>query len=768
MTLGASKKSWLNNTPADENHHIASLKLANTTARARFVRQAADERQEREVSEDVCYDGSPLAAFDKRLVSISLTTVQLFLEDSLHDGQHLMSIPYRCLQCGHKRLQGRLCTRSLSYVSLHQNSRQSNGLREDRKAQPILGEDGPRSRNDTETGSGGLRRPTKRVSQPALGSDSVLEALFSSQSEKPRESSRTRHSGTPINRPTVERGIFEPRETAELQRSTVGSEQSNDGTGLGVRLDRIITGLQRQEKEIADLIAETKLSMREIGTSTAVSEESVTFRYLPGPTRNWDDKSKARRVTTLIKDLERATQRYDVARVTQLWQKYQQSPDNTQLDCNSRETIYIHFLSAFFTFSRQEQAIQVWNDMLQAGITPNEKHWNAMLKGCSKAHDVASLQEIWTNMISTGIEPDQILYTTYIHGLILCGRWSQGLKVLDHLGAKWTAAKKQSQKPTKQPQPQSPLSPNNNKYDPNTPSLAPVQAAITALTVTQRHSLCLPLVTWATTHSLRPTTEIFNILLRPAVRTNDTEKISQIFSLMKTHDCPADEATYTILLDGHMSNHNNSNSNNTTFSLLSPREQRDSILRILDDMTAHKISIDKRTYGTILRGLLLSPERSGGSGGESNDEAARAVLAHMAQHAIAPDSYIYHMLITHHFSRSPPDIPAVEAIWARIKRERPSLQSVFYEKMVEGYASVRAVERMMFFLRRIGKEGNSPRWGCLLTVLHTLVEVGEWGLVRELVADARDARRGLMRYADGNAASRAKGEFWGVVEEIGV
>ncbi|KAI4181078.1 MAG: hypothetical protein L6R41_006831 [Letrouitia leprolyta] len=682
----------------------------------------------------------------------------------LHDDQYLMTTPCSCLRYGYRLLQGSHRIQSYSYVSLRCDTQHNNGpQRIESEPQPVYDHDKPRFVNAVHH-RGDRFRDLKRAPQRPSEDDPALEALFSSKQEQLRENSRTRHSRTPFTNAEDRHGLPEMREKAKLQNPISVLEKTSDHAGVANRLDQVIAGLQQREKQIADLITEARSLLWKIKPPSPSDEGSLTLNDVQIQTKERDDTSKARRVTTLIKNLTRATDRYDVAWVVQLWRKFERSPDHTQLDLNSRETLYIHFLSAFFELSRQEQAIQVWNDMLQSNITPNEKHWNTMLKGCSKAHDIRSLQGVWSNMISTGVEPDQMLWTTYIHGLIMCGRWQQGLQVLDNLGARWNAAKKHraSKSPpsteTLQPRENQPL----NKYDPNTPSLAPVQGAITALTVTQRHSLCLPLLKWATSHSIPLTTEIFNILLRPAVRTSDTAKIQKILSLMHAHSCPADEATYTILLDGHLSSSSNNSDHNTPFSHLSPTEQKDSILKILDDMTTHGISIDRRTYGTILRSLL-SPQR-----GLSSEDAVRAVLAHMSANNILPDSYIYHMLITHHFSATPPDIPAIESIWKQIKLERPNLQSVFYEKMVEGYASVRMVERMMFFLRRIVQEGNSPRWGCLVVVLRTLIEVGEWELVRELVADVQGVKgsRGLMKHADEGVASLAKEEFWGIVEGL--
>ncbi|KAL8827052.1 MAG: hypothetical protein Q9170_007169, partial [Blastenia crenularia] len=661
-----------------------------------------------------------------------------------------MSAPHICLRCRRRLLQKRQFARGIGFVSLSQNIRQSGEtLPADPKTQGTDSHNGRSPGNATKERNVESRRPVKRAPLSSLGMDSVLESLFSSQQEKQLKPTPTSYSGTPVDRVRPSNAEWQPETLARSDRSSGGQLQSSS------RLKQIIAGYQRQEKQIADAIIETELLLNRPETPFFHDEGATQLDGDRQP-RKWNEDYKVRWVTTIIKNVERATKRYDVARVAQLWQKYQQSSDNARLDLNSREAIYSNFLTAFVTLSRQEQAVHVWNDMLQAKITPNKKHWNAMLKGCSKVHDVRSLQEIWDNMITAGIEPDQVLWTTYIHGLILCGKWQRGLQVLDDLGKRWNIGQKtqRSEPKNKTKTAQNPHNPST-AYDPHEPSLAPVQAALTALTVTQRHELCIPLLDWAKAHSLILTTEIFNILLRPAVRAGDTDKIAYIFSLMKTNSCPPDEATYTILLNGHLS------STNPSFSLLSPQQQQDSVLRILDDMTANKIAVDKRTYGTILRNFLSSE-----SGKSSKDDAARAVLDHMTKNNVPPDSYIYHMLVTYHFSGNPPDIAAIETIWARIKIERPSLQSIFYEKMVEGYASVNAVEKMMFFLMRIAKEGNSPRWRCLTDVLNTLVETGEWGLARELVEDVRDGEKGLMRYADRNIGSMAKEEFWGIVDGI--
>ncbi|KAL8994443.1 MAG: hypothetical protein Q9169_005588 [Polycauliona sp. 2 TL-2023] len=495
-----------------------------------------------------------------------------------------------------------------------------------------------------------------------------------------------------------------------------------------------------------------ELQEQQLERSIQATEDSLKDDHAGLPS----NATTYRAATTIIKDLERAVDRFDVARVADIWKEYQRSLSSQDIEQRSREEIFIRFLSSFITLSRQEQAVHVWNEMLQCGVTPNQRHWNAMLHGACKARDILSIDEIWNGMLATGIEPDLVSWTTYISGLIMCKKDQRGLQTLNDLGRRWKQMS-QKQKATGFPQDGSPTEGHSTlaKHDANKPSLAPVQAAISALLRIGKEELCWPLLEWAKSFSIPLTIGCLNVILRYAVRQGDAKLINRVFSVMDANNCSEDEQTYTILLNGHMSNID------STFSDLSPKEQEISVLRILDDMTAKNVSIDQRTYGTILYGLL-NPKSS-----RRNDQAARAVLDHMEKHKVKCSLHIHSILVTHYFSSSPPDLQAVENLWKRIKIERPILDREFYEKLVEGYAAARLVERMLFFLRRIPHEGKSPTWDCLCTVLNTLIQVGEWGLVKELIHDVKDRRSGLRRFADqGWRGGRSEEGFWVAVDNV--
>ncbi|KAL8904493.1 MAG: hypothetical protein Q9171_007027 [Xanthocarpia ochracea] len=517
--------------------------------------------------------------------------------------------------------------------------------------------------------------------------------------------------------------------------------------------------LETSNKEESS-VASLELQLQQLATSIQRISISVEGAKHPlpeaGAVAPWDKASIYRAATTIIKDLGRAVERKDVARAASIWQTFEQRVAKLDLQPNSREEIYIQFLSSFFALSRQEQAVHVWNHMLGAGIRPNQRHWNAMLSGCSRALDITSLEEIWNKMNATGVTPDQVSWATYIHGLITCRKWERGLQVLNGLGMKWQRAMRpQNAKRVPSDNPASESHSVLAEHDANRPSLIPLQSAVSALIKIGKDELCDPLIVWARNQSIPLTTEFFNILLRPAARAGDTRRINNIFNQLNHSSCSADEATYTILLNAHMSNIN------STFSTLTPHEQQDSVLRILDDMTAKNVPINQRTYSTILYGLLNPNNET------RNEEAARAVLDHMSKSGIQASHYVYSILVTHYLSLVPPDLQAVEHLWKRIKTERPVLDREFYERMVEGYASAKSIERMLYFLRRIPHEGKTPTWNCLVVVLNALIETGEWGLVKILVDDVQDRRNGIRRFAD-NASTGWRGEkdFWATVDNV--
>lgn len=441
-------------------------------------------------------------------------------------------------------------------------------------------------------------------------------------------------------------------------------------------------------------------------------------------------------VTSMSKDLARTIERSDIGQALNLWRRFVSMPKPNDSKEEMLQTVILQFLSAFFTLCRPELSVEVWNHMVKLGHQPTQKHWHAMILGCAKGKDLVSMQGIWANMKEAGFEPDIRSWTTWIHGLIRCGSWQLGLEALEELGMLWKKA--------------STVKTRKTDHELLSPSIIPVNAAITALQATGKANIVPTVLKWAKSQSLSLDTSTFNIILRHLILKDDFSLINNLLSSMERHNCAPDIATFTIILNGLVSNPDSS------FHDKSPADQKTTILSILRDMEQKGLPANAHTYTTILDGLL-SPQNT-------NLPGARAVLDHMTQNNLKPSPHIYTILSAHYFSASPPDLTALDALWCRIRAEKGILDPTFYNRMIEGYARVGAVEKMLFFVKRAPLEGKSPSWVALVAVMKALRNAQEWELVRDLVVDVQDLKNGVLRHGQGGRTGEDR--FWQMVNEM--
>lgn len=440
--------------------------------------------------------------------------------------------------------------------------------------------------------------------------------------------------------------------------------------------------------------------------------------------------------TSISKDLTRATERSDIEKAIILWHNFESRLKLKNSKEELLQRLNLQFLSAFFNLRRPERAAEVWNCMINLGYKPTERHWHAMILGCAKIKDLESMQGVWALMRNAGIEPDMHLWTAWIHGLIKCGSWQLGLEALEELGRLWgnaTSTHKQE---------------NESKL--LAPSIVPVNAAIAAFQAIGKADIVPHLLKWAKSQNLRLNTSTFNTMLRHSILKVDDSAANEILLSMEQHQCTPDIVTFTIILNGLVSNLNSS------FHTNPPEEQKAIILSTLRDLEQKGLPANAHTYTTIIDGLLSSQT--------PNLPATRAVLDHMAQNNFKVSPHIYTIISAHYFSASPPDLTALEVLWRRILAEKGILDPIFYDRMIEGYARIGEIEKMIFFLKRASMEGKTPSWVALAEAMKALYEAHEWELVRDLVADVLDADNGVLRHGEGGKTGRDR--FWGMVDEL--
>lgn len=483
------------------------------------------------------------------------------------------------------------------------------------------------------------------------------------------------------------------------------------------------------------------------------------------PDQDWSSMGLHERLLAIGRTSERSNSQLAI----DLWRRFQADVEANKSEAEkySHDHIYVRFLRTFWALRRHNEAIEVWNHMINWGYPPKPKHWTAMLNGCIIAKDVESLQRLWTNMLDSGVLPDSTTWTTYIHGLIEGHKWEEGLKALEQLGRIWKSAP--------------PLKPSDTTSDKSTgsdagndnqsaeesklgsilrPTENPVCAALSALIHINKRSLIPRVLAWARSHQVPLSNHTFNILLRPIVRHGTQAAIQAHLQRMTEANCTPDVVTFTIILNGLVSNPT------SAFRTLPPETQQSTITSILADMEAQGMEPTAFTYGTLLDGLLTPGSRDSSPDYTPNVQAARTVLAHMAARNIYPSTHIYTILITHYFTRRPsPDLPAVASLWASIRHSNQynRLDNIFFDRLIEGYADNDEIDHALHFLRFLPRYGNTPGWGALVRLLRALVRAKEWGLCGELVGDV-ERGDGPLRVGQGRGQGRERAEFWELVD----
>ncbi|KAL9062572.1 MAG: hypothetical protein Q9157_008807, partial [Trypethelium eluteriae] len=118
----------------------------------------------------------------------------------------------------------------------------------------------------------------------------------------------------------------------------------------------------------------------------------------------------------------------------------------------------------------------------------------------------------------------------------------------------------------------------------------------------------------------------------------------------------------------------------------------------------------------------------------------------------------------------PPDLAAIDAIWAQIQLQLPNTYAdrVFFDRMVEGYANVGDIGKMMAFLARTTHDRKQPSWRTLATVVRRLAEIGDWERCREVVREARRGEAEMVGRQTGRWRRYERAHFeWTVAQVLG-
>ncbi|RDW83337.1 hypothetical protein BP5796_04828 [Coleophoma crateriformis] len=453
----------------------------------------------------------------------------------------------------------------------------------------------------------------------------------------------------------------------------------------------------------------------EDAASAAVTETSAETRSAFLHLRPARDDSQY-----MKKRVEEALRGKDFKAVEELWRRVQSWPANPEPDQSKPSHVTLplcnYFIHAYMCLHQPHRAIDIWNFMIQKGLSPTLETWDSMLNGCRIARNWTGLEDVWGKMVSSGIQPDVVCWTTRIGGLLSCNKIEYGLEALNEMGRMWIAA---GQKQYGQEKTISDLY-NKKVSGAVKPSIETVNAAISVLLQRNREDLVHQTLNWAAKFGIDPDIVTYNTLLWRLFRQGRTPEAMDILKSMSEAGLKADVATFTTMLEETFRNTENK----------TPQEQTRLIADTFKGMEAAGVKANLHTYGKIIHQLL--------QGDTSDITSVNMVLERMRKERLRPSGYIYTTLVGYYFRQKPPDLDAVKQILESVRQDEGSVDNIFWDRVMEGYAETGDTPAAMKILAKKQDIGSRASWFTLRVLLLALAENQEWDVAKAMVRSIKD------------------------------
>ena len=530
-------------------------------------------------------------------------------------------------------------------------------------------------------------------------------------------------------------------ENAEVNNNSVKSVQKGDSMAIGSKRieskstklphSNVVTGLTSAQDSIQSDLGSNLKSERAEAENEKVQiakkfKQKVTTPWTPDP------QSFAFRQGVLARDTKKTNE---------LWQLFREHLSKGEVNTKTLDTLFADFLWGFGHLRKLEPLQEVWSCMIEHEVVPTIRHWNAVLEVLQKTRDLDRFQATWKAMIEKGIRPDNQSWTTHI--VILLAQpyndWRTVLRLLDSMGKSWREAQTEDTLRTQ----------TNTRDLQNLPSIVPVNAAVTGLLRLRLTNVAADVLKWAQSFSIKIDTTCYNIFLRYACQRGDTAGADSIIKEMEKNRVKQDVVTQTIMLDNVIRN------SGSPFSALSPTQQEQFIVESLNRMSDDGKPPNSQTFAVTLDALLYQPK--------PNLPAAQAVFRLLLRQRKSISPHIYTILFTCHFRSKTPDLEALDSLWETVEKQKSKVDHILYDRMIEGYASIGELDRMLAFFKKMTDAGQVPGWLALGKALAALTKKNEWTLCAQLVSDVTSESGHL--HVD-KRGWRGEREFWQLVSEL--
>lgn len=504
---------------------------------------------------------------------------------------------------------------------------------------------------------------------------------------------------------------------------------SGTTTQDSVQLDMAALGRADGMSGHVDLVASRTDNMGDaVAKSTAArtSMESIAFR-------NPVERKTRVSIQSMRTRLDKAVGDRDVEQANQLWATASEwrfqprsNEDKLKKQGGSVLTVYLlnKFIYSFMALRQPNRAIDVWNAMMRNGVRPDIDAWNAMLSGGRISRDGTAFDKIWQQMCSRNVGLNKDSWNIRIGGLIDMWKVQDGLRTLDEMGHIWLCNAKTQHPKLKQDQLfrlEDTLVRGAVK-----PGIETVNMTVAALLKKKKADAVRPVLTWATRFGIAPSAFTYNVLLRPLIRSGDTTAAKALIQEMKVADVSPDAGTFVTIIDETLRAEDE----------YTAEEQANAINQIFQEMEAAGLEPTQGLYGHIIHGLIDNLKKHG----STDLSVVNTVMTRMASQGWQPGSVEYTELAKFLFDQYPPDIAGVDALIARSRLNAKSLNHVFWDSVLEGYARTGETAKAMQVYQESKQKGgwqadhSKIAWRAHRELLMALTRDGDWDTAKAVVA----------------------------------
>jgi hypothetical protein len=430
--------------------------------------------------------------------------------------------------------------------------------------------------------------------------------------------------------------------------------------------------------------------------------------------------------------ISRAVESRDLQAVHKLWQELESGaqlksgPRIRYLNDESKNPLSLEhqttksfesLIRAFATFNEFCMMLDVWDTLLKTGKAISLPTWAIVLQGLARSWDLEAHERVWNEMTTRRIEANENMWICRLKLLVHKRQWRVAVKALSKFLSQPRSTETRDQR----------IHIANSDYSIDPINL--VNVVLRELLHLRYHDDVSEVLIMTEAAGIRSNTATINMLLSAAIKKGGIQGGLQGLDVFRQCNLQPDSATVSILLDASIRQEESSP------VIMSPEEQRDRVTNILNDLEKFGLEINKYTYTILISSLLRT---------NANEEAARAVFAHMQAHGIEPPVEACTALASFYFDQNPPNLSGVEELLHEMRHRNQQSDRIFCERMVYGHAKARAIGPMMSFLRESEQRGFFMRWDTLTHVLEALDATNEVDVLKQVMADARN-RRGVFQ-----------------------